>query len=120
MNTTTEKLSFREKFCYGLGDASMNIFMGFTMMFLTIFYTDVFKLNPAVMGTLFLAVRFIDAISDPLCGMISDRTKSVRGRYRPWLLFAAIPYGVLVLLYSSVLIYQRLVEQFMLTLPIYS
>lgn len=94
MNTTTEKLSFREKFCYGLGDASMNIFMGFTMMFLTIFYTDVFKLNPAVMGTLFLAVRFIDAISDPLCGMISDRTKSVRGRYRPWLLFAAIPYGV--------------------------
>lgn len=85
MNTTTEKLSFREKFCYGLGDASMNIFMGFTMMFLTIFYTDVFKLNPAVMGTLFLAVRFIDAISDPLCGMISDRTKSVRGRYRPWL-----------------------------------
>lgn len=55
MNTTTEKLSFREKFCYGLGDASMNIFMGFTMMFLTIFYTDVFKLNPAVMGTLFFS-----------------------------------------------------------------
>ncbi len=90
---TNEKLSFREKFCYGLGDASMNIFMGFTMMFLTIFYTDVFKLNPAIMGTLFLAVRFIDAISDPLCGMISDRTKSKLGRYRPWILFAAVPYG---------------------------
>lgn len=92
--STNEKISFREKFCYGLGDASLNIFMGFTMMFLTIFYTDVFKLNPAVMGTLFLAVRFIDAISDPMCGMISDRTKSSKGRYRPWLLYAAIPYGL--------------------------
>lgn len=90
---TTEKISFREKFCYGLGDASLNIFMGFTMMFLTIFYTDVFKLNPVVMGTLFLSVRFIDAISDPLCGIISDRTKSKLGRYRPWLLLAAVPYG---------------------------
>lgn len=94
MTATTEKISFREKFCYGLGDASLNIFMGFTMMFLTIFYTDVFKLNPAVMGTLFLAVRLIDAISDPLCGMISDRTKSRMGRYRPWLLFASVPYGL--------------------------
>lgn len=93
-STTTEKLSFREKFCYGLGDASLNIFMGFTMMFLTVFYTDVFKLNPAVMGTLFLAVRFIDAISDPLCGMLSDRTVSAKGRYRPWLLYAALPYGI--------------------------
>ena len=93
MQANNFKISFREKFCYGLGDASLNIFMGFTMMFLTIFYTDVFKLDPAVMGTLFLAVRFIDAISDPLCGMISDRTKSRLGRYRPWLLFAAVPYG---------------------------
>lgn len=68
--------------------------MGFTMMFLTIFYTDVFKLDPIVMGTLFLVTRIIDAISDPLCGMISDRTKSRFGRYRSWLLYFSIPYGI--------------------------
>lgn len=90
----SEKISFREKFCYGLGDTSFNIFMGFTMMFLTIFYTDVFKLDPIVMGTLFLVTRIIDAISDPLCGMISDRTKSRFGRYRSWLLYFSIPYGI--------------------------
>lgn len=91
---TTEKISLKEKISYGLGDTSFNIFMGFTMMFLTVFYTDVFKLDPAAMGTLFLVTRIIDAISDPLCGMISDRVKSRFGRYRPWLLVFAIPYGV--------------------------
>ena len=90
----TAKISFREKFCYGLGDTSFNIFMGVTMMFLTVFYTDVFKLNPAAMGTLFLVTRIIDAISDPLCGMISDRVKSRFGRYRSWLLYFSVPYGI--------------------------
>lgn len=91
---TTEKISFREKFCYGLGDTSFNIFMGFTMMFLTVYYTDVMMLDPAVMGTLFLITRIIDAFSDPLCGMISDRTRSRFGRYRSWLLIFAVPYGI--------------------------
>jgi len=68
--------------------------MGMTMMFLTIYYTDVFKLAPAAMGTLFLLTRFIDAISDPLIGSMSDRTQSKLGRYRPWLLWFAIPYGL--------------------------
>ena len=94
MQSTNEKLSFREKFCYGLGDASANIFMGFTMMFLTVYYTDVFKLNPAVMGTLFLISRFLDAVFDPLIGMISDRTQSKYGKYRSWLLYFSIPYGL--------------------------
>lgn len=90
----TERISFREQLCYGLGDASFNIFMGITMMLLTIFYTDVFKLDPAVMGTLFLVTRIIDAISDPLCGMLSDRTVSKHGRYRVWLLWFSVPYGL--------------------------
>lgn len=94
MNTpTTSQIRFREKFCYGLGDTSANIFMGMTMMFLSIYYTDVFKLNPAVMGTLFLVTRLIDAISDPVIGSLSDRTRSAHGRYRPWLLWFAVPYG---------------------------
>jgi len=88
------KVSFREKFCYGLGDTSANIFMGMTMMFLSIYYTDVFKLDPAVMGTLFLITRLLDAVSDPIIGSLSDRTKSKYGRYRPWLLWFAVPYGL--------------------------
>lgn len=90
----TPSVSFREKFCYGLGDTSANIFMGMTMMFLSIYYTDVFKLNPAAMGTLFLITRLIDAISDPVIGSLSDRTRSRHGRYRPWLLWFAIPYSL--------------------------
>lgn len=90
----TTPIRFREKFCYGLGDTSANIFMGMTMMFLSIYYTDVFKLNPAAMGTLFLITRLIDAISDPVIGSLSDRTRSRLGRYRPWLLWFALPYGL--------------------------
>jgi glycoside/pentoside/hexuronide:cation symporter, GPH family len=85
---------FKEKFSYGLGDASANIFMGMTMMFLTIYYTDVFRLDPVTMGTLFLITRVIDAVSDPLIGMFADKTKSRHGRYRPWMLWFAIPYGL--------------------------
>jgi GPH family glycoside/pentoside/hexuronide:cation symporter len=91
---TLPEITLREKFSYGLGDTSANIFMGMTMMFLTIYYTDVFKLDPATMGTLFLVTRIIDAISDPLIGMIADKTKHRFGRYRPWLLWFAIPYGL--------------------------
>ncbi|EMM0379562.1 hypothetical protein B5M10_25975 [Pluralibacter gergoviae] len=87
-------ISFREKFCYGLGDTSANIFMGLTMMFLTVYYTDVFKLNPAAMGTLFLITRILDAVSDPLIGASCDKTRSRLGRYRPWLLWFAVPYGL--------------------------
>ena len=90
----TTPIRFREKFCYGLGDTSANIFMGMTMMFLSIYYTDVFKLNPAAMGTLFLITRLIDAINDPVIGSLSDRTRSRLGRYRPWLLWFALPYGL--------------------------
>ena len=87
-------VTLREKVCYGLGDTSANIFMGMTMMFLSIYYTDVFKLSPAAMGTLFLISRLIDAVSDPLIGSLADRTRSRRGRYRPWLLWFALPYGL--------------------------
>lgn len=87
-------LTLREKLCYGLGDTSANIFMGMTMMFLSIYYTDVFQLNPAIMGSLFLMARLLDAFGDPLIGLLADRTRSSRGRYRPWLLWFALPYGL--------------------------
>lgn len=89
-----EKISIREKICYGLGDSSANIFLGMTMMFLPYFYTDVVGISAASMGVLFLVIRLFDACYDPFIGNIADNTRSKYGRYRPWLLYLAIPYGL--------------------------
>lgn len=92
MNGT--KLRVIEKISYGLGDAGCNIVWQTAMLFLAYFYTDVYGLSPAHMGTMFLAVRFIDAITDPLMGTIIGRTQSKYGRYRPYILWMAIPFGL--------------------------
>jgi GPH family glycoside/pentoside/hexuronide:cation symporter len=95
MPETTERLSFREKLSYGLGDAASNFFFQFVGQFGLFYYTDIFKLPPAVAGTMFLIVRVLDAVLDPLVGIVADRTRSRWGKYRPWLLFGAVPYGLL-------------------------
>ncbi|NEM65419.1 MFS transporter, partial [Escherichia coli] len=71
-----DKLSVREKVGYGLGDAGGTVITCLIMNFLTFFYTDVFGLTPALVGTLFLALRVFDAISDPIMGVLADRTQS--------------------------------------------
>ena len=88
----TYGVPFRERICFGLGDAAQNVFMAVSMMFISIFYTDVFKLSPAFVGTLFLATRVIDAITDPLVGSLTDRYVGKLGRYRTWMKWAALPY----------------------------
>jgi len=85
-------LSFREKLGYGMGDAGCNMIGGAIMLFLNYFYTDVFGLAPALVGTLLLSVRVLDAITDPIMGAIADRTQSRWGRFRPWLLWISVPY----------------------------
>ena len=91
-------LSVKEKIAYGLGDTASNIIFQTVMMFLLIFYTDVVGLSPAVVGTLFLAVRLIDAITDPLMGSFADRTQTRWGQFRPYLLWFALPFGLLSML----------------------
>jgi len=95
MSTEPTRLSFKEKLGYGLGDTASNVFFQFVNIFLLYYYTDVFGLNPAVVGTLFVVARFWDAISDPLMGAIADRTNTRFGRYRPYLLWVAVPFGLL-------------------------
>lgn len=85
-----DKLSLREKIGYGLGDAGGTVITCLIMNFLTFFYTDVFGLTPALVGTLFLALRVFDAISDPIMGVLADRTQSRWGRFRPWQLWIAV------------------------------
>lgn len=92
---TAPRLSVGEKIGYGLGDTASNLFFQTTIYFLSFFYTDVFGLETKVAGTMFLATRIWDAINDPLMGAIADRTKTRWGRYRPFLLWFAIPFGVI-------------------------
>jgi GPH family glycoside/pentoside/hexuronide:cation symporter len=90
----TEQLSFREKLGYGLGDTASNFFFQVFNLFLMYYYTDIFGLAPAAVGAMFLVTKVIDAISDPVMGLIADRTNSRWGKYRPYLLWGAIPYGL--------------------------
>jgi GPH family glycoside/pentoside/hexuronide:cation symporter len=95
-NLTNEKVPIREKIGYALGDGAANIAWRGVATFLFIFYTDVFGLNPVTVGILFFVARFSDGISDVLMGIIGDRTKSKYGKFRPWILWTAIPFGVIL------------------------
>ena len=88
-------LTKKEKIAYGLGDTASNIIFQTVMLFLTFFYTDIFGISPAIVGTLFLVVRVIDAITDPLMGSLTDSTRTKYGSYRPYLLWLALPFGVI-------------------------
>src|SRR5690606_28465009 len=89
------KLSFREKAGYSLGDAGANFVFQMMIVFQTAFYTDVMGISAAVVGTMLLLVRFSDAVTDPVMGAIADRTHHAWGRFRPWLLWSAIPFALL-------------------------
>ncbi len=89
-----QKLKISEKIGYALGDGAANIAWRGVATFLFIFYTDVFGLNPAVVGVLFLIARFGDGIIDILMGIVCDRTNSKYGKFRPWILWTSIPLGI--------------------------
>ncbi|MGZ9898680.1 glycoside-pentoside-hexuronide (GPH):cation symporter [Shewanella gaetbuli] len=91
-------ISIKEKIAYGLGDTASNIVFQTVMLFLTFFYTDIFGISPAFVGTMFLAVRLIDAITDPLMGALADRTNTKWGKFRPYLLWFALPFGFISVL----------------------
>jgi GPH family glycoside/pentoside/hexuronide:cation symporter len=91
-------ISIKEKIAYGLGDTASNIIFQTVMMFLLLFYTDVMGLDPAVVGTLFLVVRIIDAVTDPLMGSFADNTKTKWGQFRPYLLWLSLPFAIISIL----------------------
>ncbi|WP_370103659.1 MFS transporter [Winogradskyella sp.] len=95
---TIEKISIREKISYGFGDFASSTFWTLFSMFLLYFYTDVFGITAAAAGTMFLVARFWDTTNDPIMGMICDRTTSRWGKFRPYLLFGALPFTVIGIL----------------------
>lgn len=94
----SQKLSFTEKVGFGMGDMSINVMIASLFYIMQYFYTDIFGLRPVDVGTLFLVARLLDALSDPLMGLITDKFKGRFGRFRPYFLYMAIPYGFSVIL----------------------
>lgn len=90
-----DKISWKEKAGYGLGDAASSMFWKIFSMYLMFFYTDVFGLAPAVVGTMFLITRIWDSCFDPIVGIIADRTRTKWGKFRPYLFWVAIPFAVI-------------------------
>jgi len=87
------KLSFYEKFNYALGDTASNFFFQFFSIFIIYYYTDVYGISPIAVTTMLLMVKLWDWITDPIMGIIADRTNTRWGKFRPYLLWMAVPYG---------------------------
>ncbi|HRP18595.1 MAG TPA: glycoside-pentoside-hexuronide (GPH):cation symporter, partial [Ginsengibacter sp.] len=93
-----QKLTIREKVGYGFGDFASSMFWKLFSVYLLFFYTDIFGISAAVAGTMFLVTRIWDTAFDPVIGIISDRTQTKWGKFRPYLLWVAIPFGIIGIL----------------------
>lgn len=89
------RLSVKEKVGYSLGDTAANFIFQTMVIFQLAFYTDTFGITAAAAGTLFLVVRVFDAVFDPFMGVVADRTNTRWGKFRPWVLWTAVPFGVM-------------------------
>ena len=94
MKSEPQKLSIKEKIGYSLGDTASNLFFQTFILFLLYFYTDVFGITAKTAVTMFLVARIWDAINDPIMGTIADRTNTRWGKFRPFLIWGIIPFGV--------------------------
>jgi GPH family glycoside/pentoside/hexuronide:cation symporter len=102
MQDKQQKLSVREKIGFGLGDTASNLFFQTSIYFLLYFYTDVFGISAVAIGTMFLVTRIWDAVNDPMMGAIADRTNTRWGKFRPYLFWFAVPFGILgVLMFTT-------------------
>lgn len=90
-----QEVKLREKIVYGLGDAASSMFWKLFSMYLLFFYTDIFGIPAVAAGTMFLITRIWDSFVDPIVGVVSDRTHTRWGKFRPYLLWMIIPFGVM-------------------------
>jgi GPH family glycoside/pentoside/hexuronide:cation symporter len=102
MAKDTGKLSFIEKAGYSLGDGAANFVFMTMILFQLTFYTDTLGITAAAAGTMLLVGRLWDAFFDPMMGVMADRTHTRWGKFRPWILWSAIPWGVVMVLAYTV------------------
>jgi Na+/melibiose symporter-like transporter len=102
MNSTNQRLSITEKLGYSLGDLAANLVFQTLMTYLAYFYTDIYGLETQHASAIILAVGLIAAFAfNPIIGALADRTVSRWGKFRPWILVTAIPLGIVSLLAFS-------------------
>jgi GPH family glycoside/pentoside/hexuronide:cation symporter len=97
----TQRLTVLEKVGFGAGDLAVNVVISAMFLILTFFYTDIFGLKPSDVALLLLLANLVDAVTDPLMGLINDRFTTRWGRYRPYFLFFSVPFGISVFLTFS-------------------
>jgi len=123
MSQTSQKISVLEKIGYSLGDLAANLVFQTLITYLAYFYTDIYGLKNTDASIIMLSVGLIAAfIFNPIIGLLADRTRSKWGKFRPWILFTAIPLGVIALLafstphfsYKGKLIYAAVTYTFLL------
>lgn len=98
MNQNSQKISVIEKIGYSLGDFAANLIFQTLMTFLAFFYTDVYKIPPASASVIIFIGGMIGAFFNPVMGIIADRTNTRWGKFRPWILWTAVPFGAIAML----------------------
>lgn len=95
MQSGIEKLTVKEKVGYSLGDGAANFIFQTIMLLQLSFYTDTYGLSAGSAATLFLIARLWGAVCDPVFGALADRTNTRWGKFRPWILWTALPFGLI-------------------------
>ena len=93
-HTPPERIKLKEKLGYGVGDLASGLYLNFFGFFLFYFLVDLNGLAPAAISLMLLLTKMVDAFTDPMMGVIADRTRTRWGRYRPYILFGAVPFGI--------------------------
>lgn len=101
MNTGSQKISVLEKIGYSLGDLAANLIFQTLMTFIAFFYTDVYQIPAATASAIIFSGGMIGAFFNPVMGIIADRTETRWGKFRPWILWTAIPFGIIAMLAFS-------------------
>lgn len=94
----SQNITIKEKIGYGFGDFASSMFWKIFSVYLLYYYTDIFGIPAAIVGTMFLVTRIWDTALDPVIGIIADRTETKWGKFRPYLLWVAVPFGIVGIL----------------------